>query len=338
MKFAKLAIFPGQKPRNTTFFDNQKSKINTKNQNQNKKTSIVSSAMKDSNTHYPVLLSDVLHYLSPKEGESYLDLTAGYGGHAGEILDRTLKPHNTTLVDRDKNAYSFLESKFSGRGVQLIRKDFLSASQELQQEGKQFDIILADLGVSSPHLDNAGRGFSIKHDAPLDMRMDEAQTLTAAHVVNNYDEAELVRILRTYGEEPRATKIARLIEDHRPITTTHELAKIVAQAWPGYSKVHPATRTFQAIRIAVNDELAQLEQSLPLWVDLLAPGGRIAVISFHSLEDRIVKQYFASQSGNRYDAVLKLLTKQPISGGADEVVFNPRARSAKLRAAVKIKI
>jgi 16S rRNA (cytosine1402-N4)-methyltransferase len=167
------------------------------------------------------------------------------------------------------------------------------------------------------------------------MRMDDTQALTAADVVNNYDEAELVRILRVYGEEPRANKIARLIVEHRPIVTTHELAKIVAQAWPGYSKVHPATRTFQAIRIAVNNELDLLEHSLPVWVDLLAPGGRIAVISFHSLEDRIVKQFFAEHSGNRYDAILRLLTKQPVSGGADEIVFNPRARSAKLRAAVK---
>ena len=294
--------------------------------------------MQDSSKHHPVLLAEVLQYLDPKEGEKYLDLTAGYGGHASEVLDRTLKPHNITLVDRDQNAVAYLNQKFDGRGVRVIQKDFLSASRELLAEGKQFDIILADLGVSSPHLDNASRGFSIKTDGPLDMRMDDTQTLTAAEIVNNYPEAELVRILRTYGEEPRANKIARLITEQRPIHTTHELARIVAQAWPGYSKVHPATRTIQAIRIAVNNELDLLEQSLPIWMDLLAPGGRIAVISFHSLEDRVVKHYFASHSGNRYDAVLKLLTKQPISGGADEIVFNPRARSAKLRAAVKIKI
>lgn len=294
--------------------------------------------MNDYTKHHPVLLHEVLRILDPKEGDSYLDLTAGYGGHAEKILDRTLKPHNTTLVDRDQNAIKHLGQKFEGRGIQVIRNDFLSASQELKSQGKQFDIILADLGVSSPHLDNASRGFSIKYDAPLDMRMDESQAKTAADVVNNYDEAELTRIIRGYGEEPRAKKIARLIVEHRPITSTHELAKVVASAWPGHSKVHPATRTFQAIRIEVNDELALLEQSLPIWLDLLAPGGRIAIISFHSLEDRIVKQFLASHSGNRYDAVLKLLTKQPITGGADEIVFNPRARSAKLRGAVKIKI
>lgn len=291
--------------------------------------------MNDFTKHYPVLLTEVLKYLDPKEGDSYLDLTAGYGGHADKVLDRTLKPHNTTLVDRDQNAVAYLLSQFADRGVQIIHKDFLSASRELQEQEKQFDIILADLGVSSPHLDNASRGFSIKTDGPLDMRMDETQELTAYGVVNSYEETELARIIRVYGEEPRANKIARLIVNNRPIATTHELARIVAQAWPGHSKVHPATRTFQAIRIAVNNELDLLEQSLPIWIDLLAPGGRIAIISFHSLEDRIVKQYFAEHSGNRYDAVLQLLTKQPVTGGADEIVFNPRARSAKLRAAVK---
>lgn len=291
--------------------------------------------MNDFTKHYPVLLTEVLQYLDPKGGDSYLDLTAGYGGHAEEVLDRTLKPHNTTLVDRDQNAVAHLQSKFLDRGVQIIHKDFLSASQELREQNKQFDIILADLGVSSPHLDNASRGFSIKADGPLDMRMDETQEQSASDIVNNYEASDLERIIRVYGEEPRAKKIAQLIVEHRPIATTHELASIVAQAWPGYSKVHPATRTFQAIRIAVNNELELLEQSLPIWVDLLAPGGRIAVISFHSLEDRIVKQYFAEHSGNRYDAVLRLLTKQPVTGGADEIVFNPRARSAKLRAAVK---
>jgi 16S rRNA (cytosine1402-N4)-methyltransferase len=291
--------------------------------------------MNDFTKHYPVLLTEVLQYLDPKEGDSYLDLTAGYGGHAGQVLDRTLKPHNTTLVDRDQNAVAYLVEQFADRGVQIIHKDFLNASRGLHEQGKQFDIILADLGVSSPHLDNASRGFSIKTDGPLDMRMDETQKLSASDVVNNYDEAELARIIRVYGEEPRANKIARLIVEHRPIATTHALAKIVAQAWPGHSKVHPATRTFQAIRIAVNNELDLLEQSLPVWVDLLAPGGRIAIISFHSLEDRIVKQFLAEHSGNRYDAVLQLLTKQPVTGGADEIVFNPRARSAKLRAAVK---
>jgi 16S rRNA (cytosine1402-N4)-methyltransferase len=287
--------------------------------------------------HIPVLLAATLQVLQPKEGESYLDLTAGYGGHAEAILERTLQPSKSTLVDRDQNAIDFLQKKFEGRGIQIIQKDFLGASRELLQAGKKFDIILADLGVSSPHLDIASRGFSLKLDGPLDMRMDQTQSTAAETIVNTYSEAELSKLIREYGEEPRAKKIARLIVESRPITTTQELARIAAQAWPGHSKVHPATRTFQALRIAVNSELDQIQQALPLWIDLLSPGGRIAVISFHSLEDRLVKRAFMETAGNRYDAVLTLLTKQPIVADSVEIVSNPRARSAKLRAAAKQK-
>lgn len=168
------------------------------------------------------------------------------------------------------------------------------------------------------------------------MRMDTTQELTAEKVVNTYSEEELAKLLQKYGEEPKARKIANLIVNNRPIKTTHSLAAIVAKAWPGHSKVHPATRTFQALRVAVNDELVLLGRSLPIWVDqLLAPGGRIGVISFHSLEDRLVKEALGERSGDRYDATLRLLTKHPDTAGNDEIVFNPRARSAKLRAAVK---
>jgi 16S rRNA (cytosine1402-N4)-methyltransferase len=240
-------------------------------------------------------------------------------------------------VDRDQQAIDHLQDQFAGRGIQIIHQDFLGASRELLQAGKQFDLILADLGVSSPHLDSASRGFSLKQDGPLDMRMDQTQSLTADVIVNSYDVAELSHLIREYGEEPRANKIAHMIVEHRPITTTTQLAAIVAPAWPGHSKVHPATRTFQALRIAVNSELEQIRQALPIWIDLLAPGGRIAVISFHSLEDRLVKRAFMEAAGDRYDAVLKLLTKQPVMADAPEIVSNPRARSAKLRAAVKIK-
>ena len=264
-----------------------------------------------------------------------MDLTAGYGGHAQAVLERTLQPSKSTLVDRDQNAIAYLHDKFADSGVQIIHQDFLGASRKLAQANKQFDMVLADLGVSSPHLDNASRGFSLKTDGPLDMRMDQAQSLTAEVVVNDYDEEELGKLIRMYGEEPRAKRIARLIVEHRPITTTTELAHVVAKAWPGHSKVHPATRTFQAIRIAVNSELEQIKQAIPLWVDLLAPGGRIVVISFHSLEDRIVKQQFNELAGDRYDAVLTLLTKQPVMADDVEIVSNPRARSAKLRAAAK---
>ncbi len=287
------------------------------------------------NEHFPVLLEEVLSYLNPKSGESYLDLTAGYGGHAKKVLERTLQPAKAILVDRDQNAIDYLASTLDPE-VKLVRKDYYTASEELRVLGKQFDMILADLGVSSPHLDIASRGFSIKVDGPLDMRMDQSQGLTAGIVVNDYTEEELKDLLQRYGEEPRATKIARLIVENRPIRTTSQLATVVAQAWPGHSKVHPATRTFQAIRIEVNAELEQLQKVLPIWEDLLAPDGRIVIISFHSLEDRIVKKFFSEQSGNRYDAILDLLTKQPVTGSKDEIVFNPRARSAKLRAAAKI--
>jgi 16S rRNA (cytosine1402-N4)-methyltransferase len=292
----------------------------------------------ENHLHQPVLLTQVLQYLDPREGDSYLDLTGGYGGHASAVLERTHNAANSTLVDRDQNAIAELEKRFAGQGIDIRKADFYTASRGLKAEDKQFNLILADLGVSSPHLNEASRGFSIKADGPLDMRMDQSQSLTAEQVVNTYSKEELTDILRRYGEEPKASRIASLIVDNRPITTTSQLASIVAKAWPGHSKVHPATRTFQALRIAVNDELELLRLSLPIWMDdLLAPGGRIAIISFHSLEDRIVKQALAEKAGDRYDAKLRLLTKKPVVGDESELVFNPRARSAKLRAAAKQK-
>lgn len=292
----------------------------------------------NTNEHVPVLLRQVLDVLDPKQGESYLDLTGGYGGHAAAVLERTGNYEQTVLVDRDPNAIEALKKRFAGKGARVVQADFLSASEQLASQGRQFDLILADLGVSSPHLNQASRGFSIQQDGPLDMRMDTTQSLTAAQVVNTWPEERLADILKRYGEEPKARHIASLIARHRPIKTTSELAKIVAKAWPGHSAVHPATRTFQAIRIAVNDELELLRQALPMWIEqLLASGGRIAIISFHSLEDRLVKQALAEASGDRYDAMLRLLTKRPLTGDKQELVFNPRARSAKLRAAAKIK-
>ncbi len=289
--------------------------------------------------HVPVLLTEVLNYLNPREGEKYLDLTGGYGGHAQAVLDVTKAPKSAVLVDRDPAAVKTLTERFTKSGVEVRQADFLTASNQLAGENKRFNMILADLGVSSPHLNQASRGFSIQSDGPLDMRMDTTQELTAEKVVNTYSREELADILKRYGEEPKAFKIASLIVGSRPITTTKQLATIAAKAWPGHSKVHPATRTFQALRVAVNDELGLLEKSLPIWIDqLLEPGGRIVVISFHSLEDRMVKQAFAEAGGeDRYDATLQILTKSPVSGSKDEIVFNPRARSAKLRAALKQK-
>ena len=287
--------------------------------------------------HVPVLLEEVLSVLQPQKGESYLDVTAGYGGHAAAILERTSAPEHTTLIDRDENAINELGTRFSGDAVKLVNADFLSGSEQLLQEGQSFDLILADLGVSSPHLNQAERGFALSMTGPLDMRMDQRQSLTAEQVVNTYSKDALTDILSRYGEEPKASAIAKLIVQNRPLTTTSELAELVGRVWPGHSRVHPATRTFQALRIAVNDELGLLQRSLPVWLKLLAPGGRLAIISFHSLEDRLVKQYFAEQGGERYDAALQILTKRPLTASANESVFNPRARSAKLRAAVKIK-
>jgi 16S rRNA (cytosine1402-N4)-methyltransferase len=288
------------------------------------------------NQHVPVLIQQVLTYLDPKEGDSYLDLTAGYGGHAGDILERTKNPTQAVLVDRDQKAIEVLEAMFARQGTRILHTDFLDASQQLLAEGRGFDVILSDLGVSSPHLNDASRGFAINADGPLDMRMDQRHDLTASDIVNQYSEAELSDVIKRYGEEPKARLIAQLIVKNRPIATTTQLARIVARAWPGRSKVHPATRTFQAIRITVNDELGQLEKSLPLWVDLLNPGGRLAVISFQSLEDRLVKQTFAELSGDLYDAKLQLLAKHPVVANKREIAFNPRARSAKLRAVAKI--
>lgn len=288
--------------------------------------------------HVPVLLEEVLDVLKPNDGDSYLDVTAGYGGHATEVLKRTKAPQKAVLVDRDENAINELTARFDGQSVQFMHTDFLSAAETLQEQGKTFDLILADLGVSSPHLNQATRGFALSLQGPLDMRMDPRQPLTAQQIVNTYSLQELTDIIAKFGEEPKAATIARRIVENRPLTTTSELAELCQRVWPGHSRVHPATRTFQALRIAVNDELGLLNRALPIWESLLTPGGRLAIISFHSLEDRLVKQYFTEQGGERFDATLKILTKRPLSASPIESVHNPRSRSAKLRAAVKIKI
>ncbi|HVX58356.1 MAG TPA: 16S rRNA (cytosine(1402)-N(4))-methyltransferase RsmH [Candidatus Saccharimonadales bacterium] len=288
--------------------------------------------------HHPVLANEVLDCLKPEVGESYLDLTAGYGGHAELIASKTGSPEKAVLVDRDEMAIASLEGRFEG--ARIIHNDFLTACKDLAAEGERFDLILADLGVSSPHLDIAERGFSFSQPGPLDMRMDQSRGLSAAELVNEASEEELARILKEYGEEPKAKAIAANIIENRPISDTNKLASIVSESygrWARNSRVHPATRTFQALRIAVNDELGQLALGLPLMCELLAPGGRLAIISFHSLEDRLVKQYFAEHAGDRYDAELRPITARPIIAGRDEISFNPRARSAKLRAVAKIK-
>lgn len=286
--------------------------------------------------HIPVLLREVLQYLSPQKGETYLDLTAGYGGHAQAVLESTLNPQGATLVDRDHNAIDYLRRQAQFADSEIIYQDFLGASEFAQGRHSQYDMVLADLGVSSPHLDNSDRGFSIRFNGPLDMRMNQEQPISAATIVNSYSEQELAELIKKYGEDRRSKAIARQIVEHRPFSDTAQLAEVIASSVPGYSKIHPATLTFQALRIAVNDELGQLEKALSVLGNLLAPGGRLVIISFHSLEDRIVKKYLQDNSGNRYDALFVSLTKGPVMASNDEIVFNPRARSAKLRAACKI--
>jgi len=287
--------------------------------------------------HEPVLLSEVLKYLSPKKGESYVDMTAGGGGHAAAILEYTKSYQSSVLVDRDRTAVGKLRQKFANRGVKIMHHDFYEAAELLANKGVKFDMLFADLGLSSLHLNTASRGFSFLHSGPLDMRMDQRQQLTANKIVNEWEADELERILREYGEEPEARKIAASIVASRPLKTTVELAEAVTRVTTKWQRKHPATRTFQAIRLAVNSELELLKKALPVWLALTQPGGRIGIITFHSLEDRIVKRFFAEHSANSFEKDLNLLFKHPVTPGRHEVVYNPRSRSAKLRVAVKIK-
>jgi 16S rRNA (cytosine1402-N4)-methyltransferase len=286
--------------------------------------------------HVPVLLEAVLAQLNPATGESYLDLTAGYGGHASRILEMTGNYKESVLVDRDDYAISHL-SDYASKGTRLMHADFVSAARQLAEEGKAFDLLLVDLGVSSPQLDQGERGFSFTNSGPLDMRMDRRQSQTANDLINTATVRQLETIIREYGEESlgSARHITELIVKNRPFKSTEELAELIKQNHRGkWMKIHPATRTFQALRIAVNDELGQIKEVLPLLPSLLNKGGRVAVISFHSLEDRLVKRYFKDQFEEGIEAILAPATKKPISGATDDV-HNPRSRSAKLRVAVK---
>lgn len=284
--------------------------------------------------HIPVLLQATLDVLQPQKGDSYLDLTAGFGGHAKEVIAKIGDAHLATLVDRDDTAIIALRP-LQEAGARVLKNDYAAAAKSLHGAGERFDTILLDLGVSSPQIDDPDRGFSFMQEGPLDMRMDQTAKFTADTIVNHASRDELMTMLREYGEEPHAARIAQAIIYARPLRTTAELADVVAKTYRGKrGKTHPATRTFQALRIAVNDELTQLKETLPLLLDLLNPGGRVAIISFHSLEDRLVKQFFQEQSRAGYEATLTLVNKQPIDGATQDV-HNPRARSAKLRAAVK---
>jgi len=281
------------------------------------------------------MLGEVLKLLQPRKGESYLDLTAGFGGHGREILKQTGAYEKSVLVDRDQMAQDSL-SDLQAKGATLIHADFLSAVSAFFVEKRRFDMILADLGVSSPQLDQGERGFSFTHDGRLDMRMDQTQTLTAHTIVNTASESDLAQIFLKYGEVSRglAAKIAREIRSARPFLTTTQLANLIKSKSP-YSRHHPATQFFQALRIATNDELNLLERTLPMLPDLLNSGGRLCVITFHSLEDRLVKNWLMDEKGKGLESRL-LVNKKLYTSGVRELANNPRARSAKMRFAARV--
>ncbi len=286
--------------------------------------------------HAPVLRAEVLALLQPRPGGRYLDATVGLGGHAEAILQASEATGTLLGIDRDGEALILAAERLAPFGPRVrLREGRYEAMAELVSAEEGFDGILFDLGASSLHLDSAARGFSFGREGPLDMRMDQSGGDTAADLVNRLPERELADLIFRWGEERWSRKIARAIVEARrqaPIRTTTALADIVARAiprgaWPRH--IHPATRTFQALRIAVNEELTGLGPALEGAVDLLRPGGRIAAISFHSLEDRIVKQTWRQLAASERG---RILTKRPVTPGEAEIAANPRARSAKLRA------
>jgi len=303
--------------------------------------------------HLPVLLEEVLSFLQPERGGFFVDATIGLGGHARALLSAGNQVQQLLGIDRDAEALIRANERladFQGR-YHLVHANFAEIGEIATQKGVQScQGILADLGVSSLQFDSADRGFSFQREGPLDMRMDREAELTAGEVVNHYSEKDLANLIFNYGEEHRSRSIARAIVAARPIHNTKMLADIVYRAVHarGYQRIHPATRTFQALRIFVNDELGRLPLFIRSAVDLLSSGGRLAIISFHSLEDRIVKETFRSlshecvcppgisqcQCGQK--KLLKLLTKKPAVPSEAEISRNPRARSAKLRVAERI--
>ncbi|MGB0062814.1 MAG: 16S rRNA (cytosine(1402)-N(4))-methyltransferase RsmH [Terracidiphilus sp.] len=287
--------------------------------------------------HVPVLFQDALDFLCVSPAGIYVDCTLGLGGHAEGIL-RQLGPEGRLIgFDRDPEALELaktrletVRSEMDGRAPQLtLIGDAFSRIREHVRPAS-VEGILADFGVSSLHFDKARRGFSFQADGPLDMRMDTRSGPTAEQVVNEMDERELANLIYEYGEERRSRTVARAIVRGRPVTTTGQLARIVASAVPPMKYIHPATRTFQALRIFVNHELDEIRALFEAAPSLLKPSGRLVVISFHSLEDRIAKDSF--REGAQH-GVWKVLTKKPVTAGEEEQDRNPRSRSAKLRAA-----
>lgn len=298
--------------------------------------------------HVPVLEREVLAGLEPKPGGRYIDGTGGSGGHSwallaagGRVLTLDADPHAVDRVRRRVQPF--------GERSLVIQTNFRRMMATAQQAGfDQVDGILLDLGLSSDQLELEARGFALMADGPLDMRFDPAQEISAATLVNTLPEGELADLIYAYGEERLSRRIARAIVQARPLDSTADLARIVEQSVGRRGRLHPATRTFQALRIAVNDELGALADALPQALALLRPGGRLAVISFHSLEDRIVKQFMQREARNclcppevlvcqcGHTATLRLITRKPIEPTAEEIARNPRCRSAKLRVAERL--
>ncbi len=300
--------------------------------------------------HIPVLQKEVLEYLDPKPNENFIDCTINGGGHALAILEK-IKPNGKILgIDLDEKVTGHLKIKDNLILVcdnyvnlkEIVEKNQTARFARCNSSGiKNFRLlsgILFDLGMSSWHLEESGRGFSFMRDEPLDMRYSIKSQITAERIINEFSKEEIERILREYGEERFAKRIAREIVEARkikPIRNTFQLVEVIKKAFPSrykYSKLHFATRTFQALRIAVNDELNNLKKALPQAIGALENRGRIVVISFHSLEDRIVKNFFKEEVKK---GLIKILTKKPVRPTEEEIKINPRCRSAKLRAAIK---
>ena len=304
--------------------------------------------------HIPVLADDVRRLVAVQPGETVVDATFGAGGHAALLAADLRGQGRYIAIDRDPTVQPYFESfkrRFGSLQPRLLRGEFSNALEGLAANGVEADVVLLDLGVSSMQLDVPERGFSYATDAPLDMRMDPSGELTAADLVNGESERELANVFRRYGEERYARQIARAIVRRRPIESTAELVDVIKSAIPAPARFgdgHPAKRVFQALRIAVNDELGALERALPAALEMLRPGGRLAVISFHSLEDRIVKTFM--REGERgctcppdfpvcvcgNEPIVRALSRRPLRPTDEEVAHNPRAASARLRVAVKV--
>jgi len=302
--------------------------------------------------HVPVLLDEVIAGLQPQRGGYFVDCTVGLGGHAAAILEKISPSGRLLGIDADPEAIKLSQDKLSdyGEAVTLVNDNFVNLEAICKRyHFHPVDGILFDLGVSSLQLDTAERGFSFHLDAPLNMRFDPGQGLTASDIVNSFSEQELAKLIEKYGEERHSRRIARYIVQNRPIATTMELARLVEQALGGKrARIHPATRTFMALRIAVNSELQNLELALKQTIDLLHPGGRLTVISYHSLEDRIVKQFMRDAASGclcppgtvicrcGHTPTLKLISRKVIRPTSLEIESNPRSRSAKLRIAERL--